>query len=274
MKIHPLKKLSTVLSIILVALLFGCNTTRPALDIALKDMEVIPITTPTVYRYGPSVGTLFFSVKSQLDGKKTSFNAPLKYSVIEDSQRLIWHIFMDKWKENGKSYSTRLPFVDITMDTDFRGKIGTAEINFPALTAMGKSIPPQAKKDLSTLKKQLTSLSQPLPERGVVSGQVFISQALPLTPPGFSTDKQQLQSFLDGEFVHNGKNYVSISINDSIQFKDDKTGMQMFFDIKGHGILSRENMETIESVLELTIEDAMGTEHGSIQVKAYKMAED
>ena len=197
MKNHPLKKLPAALSIILVALLFGCNTNRPALDIALKDMEVIPITTPTLYRYGPSVGTLFFSVESQFDGEKASFNAPFKYSVIEDSQQLIWHMFMDKWTENGKKYSTRLPFVDIIMDTDTRGKVGTAEVNFPALTAMGKSIPPQAEKDLDTIKKQLTGLSQLLPERAIVSGQVFRSQDLPLTPPGFSMDKQQLQAFLD-----------------------------------------------------------------------------
>ena len=116
----------------------GCTKNKSIAQLDLSTIAIMPVTTPTVYRYGPCVGQLETEITKDIANEKHTQTLFVNYSVIQDGQTLIWHMFIPKWIENGKKYSPRIPLIDATLDTDLRGVQGKSSVTFPLIKTLPK----------------------------------------------------------------------------------------------------------------------------------------
>lgn len=252
-----------ILCIIYFSLSFGCKKSIPISDIPLDQLKVTPVTTPTVYRYGPCSGEFEMTTIKEFNGKKESQTIFTRYSVIQDGQQLIWHMFIPKWSENGKKYSPRLPLIDFTMDTDLRGNLGTLEVYSPLMQSMGEQAETKFKAGLDEVRKKLQNVSPPLPTQGIVTGQPLRNNSLDRPQNNIILSNSDVALTLDGEFTIEGIVYVLASMNEELILTDSKSNAQMFMTMAGHSIMQKDTMELVSGDFQVEMSDAMGTTHAS-----------
>jgi len=254
-----LRSLIFAICIIFSCFSFSCKKNVPLSELTLDQIAVESIQTPTKYRYGPCSGQLEITIATNIDKKTTLQTAYANYSVIEEGQRLIWHIFIPKWKENGRIYSPFVPLIDMTMDTDFRGTMGSSNVTFPLIQSLGKTISPKIRKKVESLKKELSLFNDSLPEEGITTGDSLFNKTLPPPPPGFKLEATDVSYTLTGEFIKDLDTYVVASLNERIPFTDMASGVQTFMVINGYVIFFKSQMELVKSESEITIYSPMGT---------------
>jgi len=228
----------------LLAILPACRKHAPPPE----EYAVIPVTTPTVYRYGPCAGELDYSQEVTIGNTTVRKRFTMRHSVIEADARLIWHIMLVSWVRNGKWYTPPLPLLEITQDTDRRGVPGDQHIS----THLNRT--DSANKDffekLDKKNSGPANLPPPLQETAIVTGQpLFTKQSTPFQGP--FTDLADIVPLLDGEFVRDGVTYVVTSLEQTAEMKDEKSGAPMKVNIQGTFVYRKDNMEPME--IELTV---------------------
>lgn len=255
-----------ILCISFLFLSFGCKKNPPVSQIPLDQIQVTPVITPTVYRYGPCSGALEATIIQNINNVKKNTTITTNYSIIQDGQHLIWHMHIPKLIENGRPVIPHVPIVDMTMDTDIRGIEGSSQVTFPLLLSMGNKAPSDFKKAMKSLRKNLTNLSPPLPEEGIVTGQPLRKAPLNDPPPTLIVQQKEIELILDGEISDNNIVYVSASLNEEITLTDKASGVQIFMVLKGRSIFQKDTMELVTGVLDANIYDGMGKSHGYLSV--------
>lgn len=235
----------TALSVFLLILLAGCGARQPATmdaDNPLLNVTVEPVTAPQLYRYGPAIGQLEYKIGVETEKETLAMTMLLKYSVIEQGDALLWHLFVPEWTQNGDLIKPSVPLMDITMDTDRRGNVGKTDITFPVVKAYNIT-DPEALKAFEDMSKNMTSMSVHLPEEPIVSGD-----------PIYPANMQELEGMLtdidrtpyhtlEGEFTFDGIRYVSTVMNEVITGRDKKSGIRLSLSMNIRSILRKENME-------------------------------
>lgn len=252
------------LSVLCLLLVIGCQKNTPISQLDLNTITITPVTTPTVYRYGPCTGQLKHSTVSKYKEKTKSSEMLAKYSAIQAHQQLIWHIFVPEIAVSGKRCSPHVPIVDITMDTDLRGQLGEIDVTFPVFESMGSALDPKIKKQMKTFQNQMENSFFILPEKGIISGETLLrfSRVIPLEK--FTADFSKCTLILDGEFTRSGTTYVVARQDDEVKMTEIKTGIQLFLKITGYCIFQKKNMEEIFSTQQLEILDGTGATHANI----------
>lgn len=240
----------------------GCTKNKTIGQLDLDTVVITPVTTPTQYRYGPCVGKLIVKINNEIGEKKLDQTMFVSYSVIQEQERLIWHMFIPEWIENGKHYKPRIPLVDYTMDTDLRGVADTTAITFPLIQSLGKAVPPETLAKLDTVKENLTSFMLPFPDEAIVTGHTLRTNKINNLPKEFTLSDPYTIFTLDGEFVHEGITYVRESINKEIPIKHNETGLILYINYSGYSIMRKSSMEEERSEMAVTIYDAIGKSHG------------
>lgn len=260
----------SIFTVMAIGFLSGCQASKSSLK-TLSEQKLQPVTAPTIYRYGPCVGTLNYDLKIQAGSETQTMSFPIHYSGTPlDENLMAWHLFMDKLIDNHKTLDPRMPLVDIVLETDLRGLPIAVEATFPALDAMGESdVTPKQQKALEKLKHDVISKVAPLPEKGIISGQKLMAANLS-SSQSFSIDRDDIYMTLAGEFSHEDTAYVVATIDETIQITEDSSDMIIFMDVSGYAIFSRKNMETVEGELTLEVHDPMNTLHAKAKIRMKK----
>ncbi|QGY38964.1 hypothetical protein GM415_02035 [Pseudodesulfovibrio cashew] len=239
----------------------------------LAQMEVTPVTTPTVYRYGPARGTARMTLKSESNGNSETSIFIMKYSVSKVGDSLLWHIFIPEWTSEGEHVKPMVPLVDITMDTDDRGVVGETKTTYPLFEAL-RITDPKVLASLNRTAENIKRLVYPLPEGAISNGDVMINAQPNLSLEALGPIKGAVQSRLEGEFSSDGKRYVAIASANRLSTSLKGEDIPLYFDTTGRTILAKDNMDALYSEAQVVCRDALANELATTKIIFEKISDD
>lgn len=242
-------KKRVLITIMTLYLLAGCAGRNE--PVRLAEVPVEPVTTPQVYRYGPAEGTLSGTTVLTTPEVRNTQVLDLRYTILREQDRLVWHAWVPEWVENGKRFAPNVPLLDMVFDSDLRGVTDDIEISFPLVKAVGITSPALLM-EFDKLAKSVAEAYQPLPEKGIVTGDQINRMNFPHWRRVFEGTPPMLPIFLEGELTHDDIRYVVVGMRKSLNGNLRESGAAVFIDVEYRAVMRKENMESVYEMYRIT----------------------
>lgn len=223
----------------LALLLCGCNAKKTIVPL---DPDVIPVTTPTLYRYGPAQGKIKLTAEAvnPAKGEQTYTSIIFEYEGSEKEGIFIWTSRLIEIEENGKKVAPGLPIAEIISRSDSMGNSELVSIHSPWKLSLpdGERL---EKELIEQMHLETNELLWPLPEEPIVTGELLTEFGGAHISTGSSGRNQtKIKMILEGEKVVNGVTYVTAQLDEKMS--QVVQGRRVVLQMKGHMMLNKATM--------------------------------
>lgn len=247
--------------LLVTILLGGCIKKNPEATIETQnDNKIIPITTPTAFKYSAGIlPELSLEMLFTVKGKSEYVKMNMQAIAEQKGENLLWNISIPTIRVNDKTYSGKEPICKFIGLASPLGKFYKVQMSFPALENKGKTISPD-NKIYKTIQKNILASMSSFRKDKIVSGDClfFISTGLfknlkPVDP------SIKIGPKLVGYTYLNGKKVILTQTNyTDLEFLSTKGNKKITIDINGFSMLDAKTLFPVngDSTVILKIENA------------------
>ncbi|WP_229591496.1 hypothetical protein [Pseudodesulfovibrio sediminis] len=233
---------------------FGCNAKKPTV---YMDIPIKPVTTPTLYSYGPSSGTYLYTIKTaeKISSKIMNIDMEMQYTVTRKADLISWNIDIPKIKVDAVEVRPEKLIAHATLITNTHGEMQKdAYLSSPWLESL-PDYNEEQKEKIDQLASRLADMIAQLSLKPIVSGQSLWEKSLNTMKDiqnieGVTIrEDQMVKNTLQGEFMTNGIQYVASTIDEDFTFSVEDLPVTMT--ISGKSIYQKTNMELVDMTMEI-----------------------
>jgi len=229
------------------------------------DGVVTPIVSPVNLQYSPSFGKSVTSIDIIYGSKHSHTSITSSYRSILEGDKLKWTITIDKFIDGDKVIQYRMPLAQATMLTTRKMDFINVDMDFPAFSAIGKSIL-KGTKEYNDFISLSTKNFFKFVDSPIASGDVAMYADIEYA----NIYSRKLKMTLDGISIFRGRNVYILSINENdIEIVTNDNGRDVAFvmDISGYTILDSATLMTVKGAIRLVCTDKSG-KRGVITVES------